>query len=109
MNPLFLLYKQGLSFRDLSKLLPQLLPNLKSCFLVQAADSDYEESGDLFVGPVGTSDLSAYPCHSPKTAQEDDDPPDIQGSDITRYGESNLVAEPQKVKMEHEFCFLVFS
>lgn len=92
----------------MSKPLPQFLPNLKSCFLVQAADSDYEESGDLFVGPVGTSDLSAYPCHSPKTAQEDDDPPDIQGSDITRYGESNLVAEPQKVKMEHEFCFLVF-
>lgn len=76
---------------------------------MQAADSDYEESGDLFVGPVATSDLSAYPCHSPKTTQEGDDPPDIQGSDITRYGESNLVAEPQKVKMEHGFYFLVFS
>ncbi|XP_036309868.1 condensin complex subunit 2 isoform X3 [Pipistrellus kuhlii] len=63
----------------------------------RAADSDYEESDDLFVGPVATSDLSAYPCHSPKTTQEGDDPPDIQGSDITRYGESNLVAEPQKV------------
>lgn len=76
---------------------------------MQAADSDYEELGDLFVGPVVTSDLSAYPCHSPKTTQEDDDPPDNQGSDITRYGESNLVAEPQKVKMEHGFYFLVVS
>lgn len=75
---------------------------------MQAADSDYEESGDLFVGPNATSDLSAYPCHSPKTTQEDD-PPDTQGSDITRYGESNLVAEPQKVKMERGFYFLVFS
>lgn len=74
-------------------------PNDTSNFCpgLQAADSDYEESGDLFVGPVAASDLSTYPCHSPKTTQEGDDPPDTQGSDIIRYGESNLVAEPQKV------------
>lgn len=76
------------------------MPKLKGCFHAQDADSDDEESGDLFVGANGTSNLSAYPCHPPKTTQEDDDIPDVQGSDITRYGESNMVAEPQKVKME---------
>ncbi|XP_037022218.2 condensin complex subunit 2 isoform X1 [Artibeus jamaicensis] len=74
-------------------------PNDTSNFCpgLQAVDSDYEESGDLFDGPFGTSDLSAYPCHSPKTTQENDDSPDTRGSDITQYGESNLVAEPKKV------------
>ncbi|XP_036744376.2 condensin complex subunit 2 isoform X1 [Manis pentadactyla] len=67
------------------------------CPRLQAADSDYEESDDLFVGPVGTFDLSAYPCHPPKTTQDSDDVPEVQGLDITTYGESNLVAEPQKV------------
>lgn len=75
------------------------------CPGLQDADSDDEESGNLFVGAVGTSDLSAYPCHPPKTTQEDDDTPDVQGSDITSYGESNLVAEPQKVnKMEIHYA-----
>ncbi|XP_066123843.1 condensin complex subunit 2 isoform X1 [Saccopteryx bilineata] len=74
-------------------------PNDTSNFCpgLQAADSDYEESDDLLVGPVGTSHLSAYPCHSPNTTEENGDKPDVQGADITHYGESNLVAEPQKV------------
>ncbi|XP_053443351.1 condensin complex subunit 2 isoform X2 [Nycticebus coucang] len=58
-------------------------PNDTSNFCpgLQAAGSDYEESDDLFVGPT----------------QENDDNPEVQGLDITTYGESNLVAEPQKV------------
>ncbi|XP_052039487.1 condensin complex subunit 2 [Apodemus sylvaticus] len=64
------------------------------CPGLQAADSDYEESDDLFAGPVGTLDLES----DPKTTQENGDiPPESQGVDITTYGESNLVAEPQKV------------
>ncbi|XP_032267027.1 condensin complex subunit 2 [Phoca vitulina] len=72
-------------------------PNDTSNFCpgLQAADSDYEESDDLFVGPGGTFDLTS--CHPPKTAQENGDVPEVQGLDITTYGESNLVAEPQKV------------
>lgn len=73
---------------------------MKNCFLAQAADSDYEESDDLFVGPVGTFDLTS--CHPPKTTQENDDIPEVQGLDITTYGESNLVAEPQKVEVKAE-------
>ena len=69
--------------------------NLKSYFLAQAADSDYEESDDLFVGPAGTFDHSGHP---PTATQDNDDAPEVQGLDITTYGESNLVAEPQKVK-----------
>ncbi|XP_046924818.1 condensin complex subunit 2 isoform X1 [Lynx rufus] len=74
-------------------------PNDTSNFCpgLQAADSDYEESDDLFVGPVGTFDLTS--CHPPKTTQENDDIPEVQGLDITTYGESNLVAEPQKVEV----------
>uniref|UniRef100_A0A2K5XE72 Condensin complex subunit 2 n=1 Tax=Mandrillus leucophaeus TaxID=9568 RepID=A0A2K5XE72_MANLE len=74
-------------------------PNDTSNFCpgLQAADSDDEDSDDLFVGPVGNSDLSPYPCHPPKTAQQNGDTPEAQGLDITTYGESNLVAEPQKV------------
>ncbi|KAL0620335.1 Condensin complex subunit 2 [Plecturocebus cupreus] len=73
-------------------------PNDTSNFCpgLQAADSD-EESDDLFVGAVGNSDFSPYPCHSPKAAQQNGDTPETQGLDITTYGESNLVAEPQKV------------
>ncbi|GAB1286849.1 Condensin complex subunit 2 [Apodemus speciosus] len=64
------------------------------CPGLQAADSDYEESDDLFAGPVGTLDLES----DPKTTQENDHiSPESQGVDITTYGESNLVAEPQKV------------
>ncbi|XP_059263618.1 condensin complex subunit 2 [Mustela nigripes] len=72
-------------------------PNDTSNFCpgLQAADSDYEESDDLFVGPSGTFDLTS--CHPPKTAQENGDVPEVQGLDIITYGESNLVAEPQKV------------
>ncbi|XP_017715963.1 PREDICTED: condensin complex subunit 2 isoform X2 [Rhinopithecus bieti] len=74
-------------------------PNDTSNFCpgLQAADSDNEDSDDLFVGPVGNSDLSPSPCHPPKTAQQNGDTPEAQGLDITTYGESNLVAEPQKV------------
>lgn len=90
--------KYRVFFKDTSKPLRQLLPNLKNCFLAQAADSDYEESDDLFVGPGGTFDLTS--CHPPKTAQENGDVPEVQGLDITTYGESNLVAEPQKVKVK---------
>ncbi|XP_026335606.2 condensin complex subunit 2 isoform X1 [Ursus arctos] len=72
-------------------------PNDTSNFCpgLQAADSDYEESDDLFVGPAGTFDLTS--CQPPKTAQENGVVPEVQGLDITTYGESNLVAEPQKV------------
>ncbi|XP_006166621.1 condensin complex subunit 2 [Tupaia chinensis] len=72
-------------------------PNDTSNFCpgLQAADSDYEELDN--VEPVGSFDLTPYPCHSPKTTQENGDTPDVQGLDITTYGESNLVAEPQKV------------
>uniref|UniRef100_A0A8C0TV94 Condensin complex subunit 2 n=1 Tax=Canis lupus familiaris TaxID=9615 RepID=A0A8C0TV94_CANLF len=71
-------------------------PNDTSNFCpgLQAANSDYEELDDLFEGPAGTFDLTS--CHPPKTAQENGDVPEIQGLDITTYGESNLVAEPQK-------------
>ncbi|XP_073906324.1 condensin complex subunit 2 [Castor canadensis] len=74
-------------------------PNDTSNFCpgLQAADSDYEESDNLFVGPVETFDLTSDPCHSPKTAQENGDTPENQETDITTYGESNLVAEPHKV------------
>ncbi|XP_067560391.1 condensin complex subunit 2 isoform X1 [Pseudorca crassidens] len=68
----------------------------------QAADSDYEESDDLSVGPVGTFDHSGHP---PTTTQDNDDAPEVQGLDITTYGESNLVAEPQKVnKIEIQYA-----
>ncbi|XP_017654810.1 condensin complex subunit 2 [Nannospalax galili] len=74
-------------------------PNDTSNFCpgLQAVDSDYEESDDLFTGPVGTFDLTSDPCHTPKTAQENGHTPESQGLEITTYGESNLVAEPQKV------------
>ncbi|XP_008978310.3 condensin complex subunit 2 isoform X1 [Callithrix jacchus] len=74
-------------------------PNDTSNFCpgLQAADSDDDESDDLFVGALGNSGLSPYPCHSPKTAQQNGDTPETQGLDITTYGESNLIAEPQKV------------
>ncbi|KAM6179152.1 condensin complex subunit 2 isoform 1-T1 [Rhynchocyon petersi] len=74
-------------------------PNDTSNFCpgLQAADSDYEESEDLFVGPSGALDFTVYSCHPPKTTQGDNDAPEVQGLDITTYGESNLVAEPQKV------------
>nr|XP_058934468.1 condensin complex subunit 2 isoform X2 [Kogia breviceps] len=77
-------------------------PNDTSNFCpgLQAADSDYEESDDLFVGPVGTFDHSGHP---PTTTQDNDDAPEVR--DITTYGESNLVAEPQKVnKIEIQYA-----
>ena len=99
--------KYRVCFEGISKPLRQLLPNL-SCFLAQAADSDSEESDDLFVGPVGTLDLTPDPHHPPKTTQENDDLPEVQGLDITTYGESNLVAEPQKVKIKPRIIFCVY-
>ncbi|KAG8509675.1 Condensin complex subunit 2, partial [Galemys pyrenaicus] len=74
-------------------------PNDTSNFCpgLQAADSDDGESDDLFVSPVGNFDLTSNSCHPPTTTQEDDDAPEVQGLDITTYGESNLVTEPQKV------------
>ncbi|XP_006873590.1 PREDICTED: condensin complex subunit 2 [Chrysochloris asiatica] len=75
------------------------------CPGLQAADSDYEESDDLFVGPAGAFDLTPYPCHSPKSKQENNDAPESQGLEITTYRESNLVAEPQKVnKIEIQYA-----
>ncbi|KAL1787147.1 condensin complex subunit 2 [Sigmodon hispidus] len=74
-------------------------PNDTSNFCpgLKAADSDYEESDDLCSGPVGTFDLELDSC-MPKTAQENGHiSSENQGVDITTYGESNLVAEPQKV------------
>ena len=71
------------------------LPDLKSYFFAQAADSDYEESDDLFVGPAGTLDHSDHPSG---TTQVNGEASKVHGPDITTYGESNLVAEPQKVK-----------
>ncbi|XP_051039416.1 condensin complex subunit 2 isoform X2 [Phodopus roborovskii] len=62
------------------------------------ADSDDEESDELFSGPIGTFDLESDPCSTPKTAQENGHlSSESQGVDITTYGESNLVPEPQKV------------
>lgn len=64
------------------------------CPGLQAADSDYEETDDLFADPVGTLDLES----DPKTTQENGHiSPENQGVDITTYQELNLVAEPQKV------------
>ncbi|KAM6180265.1 condensin complex subunit 2 isoform 2-T2 [Erethizon dorsatum] len=73
-------------------------PNDTSNFCpgLQAADSDSEESDTLLAGPVGTFDLTSEPCHTPMTAQENGDTPEGHVN-ITTYGESNLVAEPQKV------------
>ncbi|XP_072807530.1 condensin complex subunit 2 isoform X4 [Vicugna pacos] len=82
-------------------------PNDTSNFCpgLQAADSDYEESDDLFVGPVGTSDLTPHSGQPPTTTQDNSDMPQVQGLDITTYGESNLVAEPQKVnKIEIQYA-----
>ncbi|XP_057599690.1 condensin complex subunit 2 isoform X2 [Hippopotamus amphibius kiboko] len=79
-------------------------PNDTSNFCpgLQAADSDYEESDDLSVGPVGTFDHSGHP---PTTTQDNNDAAEVQGLDITTYGESNLVAEPQKVnKIEIQYA-----
>ncbi|XP_040849436.1 condensin complex subunit 2 isoform X2 [Ochotona curzoniae] len=56
------------------------------CPGLQAGDSDYEESDDLFVGPTGSP-----------TAQENGDTPEGPQLDITTYGDANLLAEPQKV------------
>lgn len=68
---------------------------MKGCLLAQAADSDYEEADNLFTEPVGPLDLES----DPKTTQENGHIfPESQGVDITTYGESNLVAEPQKVR-----------
>ncbi|XP_031227661.1 condensin complex subunit 2 isoform X2 [Mastomys coucha] len=64
------------------------------CPGLEAADSDYEEADNLFTEPVGPLDLES----DPKTTQENGHIfPESQGVDITTYGESNLVAEPQKV------------
>lgn len=74
-----------------------------TCFLAQAADSDYEELGNLSAGPVGTLDFESDPCSMPKTAQENGHiSSESQGIDITTYGESNLVAEPQKVRQRQQ-------
>lgn len=76
-------------FKDVSKPFWKLVPNLKSCTFAQAGDSDYEESDDLFVGPTGSP-----------TAQENGDTPEGPQLDITTYGDANLLAEPQKVRMK---------
>ncbi|XP_052580044.1 condensin complex subunit 2 [Peromyscus californicus insignis] len=75
-------------------------PNDTSNFCpgLEAADSDYEESDDLFSEPVRTFDLESDPCCTQKNVQENGHiSSESQGADITTYGESNLVAEPQKV------------
>lgn len=77
-------------------------PNDTSNFCpgLQAADSDYEESDD-FVGPGGDLDLTAHP----QTTQENGHTPDGPRLDITTYGDSNLLAEPQKVnKIEIQYA-----
>ncbi|XP_008057218.2 condensin complex subunit 2 [Carlito syrichta] len=82
-------------------------PNDTSNFCpgLQAADSDYEELDDLFVGPGGNFDLTSNPCHQSPTTQQNGDTPNVQGLDITTYGELNLVAEPQKVnKIEIQYA-----
>ncbi|OWK10813.1 NCAPH [Cervus elaphus hippelaphus] len=79
-------------------------PNDTSNFCpgLQAADSDYEESDDLFVGPAGTLDHSDHPS---ATTQGNGEASKVHGPDITTYGESNLVAEPQKVnKIEIQYA-----
>lgn len=78
-------------------------PNSRPCFLAQAGDSDDEEPNDLFAGSVGTFDLESDPCSTPKTSQENGHiSSENQGVDITTYGESNLVAEPQKVRKRQQ-------
>lgn len=77
-------------------------PNDTSNFCpgLQAADSDYEES-DNFVGPGGDFDLTAHP----QTTQENGHTPEGPRLDITTYGDSNLLAEPQKVnKIEIQYA-----
>ncbi|XP_013009926.2 condensin complex subunit 2 isoform X1 [Cavia porcellus] len=72
-------------------------PNDTSNFCpgLQAADSD-SESDNLLTEPAGTFDLTSEPCHTPLTAHKNGGTPEDH-KDITTYGESNLVAEPQKV------------
>ncbi|KAB0342327.1 hypothetical protein FD754_019253, partial [Muntiacus muntjak] len=79
-------------------------PNDTSNFCpgLQAADSDYEESDDLFVGPAGTLKHSDHPS---ATTQDNGEASEVHGPYITTYGESNLVAEPQKVnKIEIQYA-----
>ena len=79
-------------------------PNDTSNFCpgLQAADSDYEESNDLFVGPAGTLDHSDHPSG---TTQVNGEASKVHRPDITTYGESNLVAESQKVnKIEIQYA-----
>ncbi|XP_005891674.2 condensin complex subunit 2 isoform X2 [Bos mutus] len=79
-------------------------PNDTSNFCpgLQAADSDYEESDDLFEGPGGTLGHSDHP---PATTQDSNEASEAHGLDITTYRESNLVAEPQKVnKIEIQYA-----
>ncbi|XP_023573222.1 condensin complex subunit 2 [Octodon degus] len=73
-------------------------PNDTSNFCpgLQAADSDSQESDNLLTGQVGTFDLTSEPYSTPMTAEENGDSPEGH-INITSYGESNLVAEPQKV------------
>ncbi|KAF6270462.1 non-SMC condensin I complex subunit H [Rhinolophus ferrumequinum] len=82
-------------------------PNDTSNFCpgLQAADSDCEESDDLFMGPDGISGLTACPSGSPQVTQETNGIPHVQGTDVTSYKESDLVAEPHKVnKMEIHYA-----
>lgn len=91
--------QHGVCLRGVLKPLWQLLPDW-SCPLAQAADSDYEES-DNFVGPGGDFDLTAHP----QTTQENGHTPEGPRLDITTYGDSNLLAEPQKVnKIEIQYA-----
>lgn len=91
--------QHGVCLRGVLKPLWQLLRDW-SCSLAQAADSDYEESDD-FVGPGGDLDLTAHP----QTTQENGHTPDGPRLDITTYGDSNLLAEPQKVnKIEIQYA-----
>lgn len=50
------------------------------------------------MGPDGVSELAACPSGSPQATQENNDTPLVRGEDVTSYKESDLVAEPHKVR-----------
>lgn len=80
------------------KLLICLLASLP-VFSVQDADSDNDDPVD-FVGQDGMFEMTAHPAGG--AGQDIELNRGTEGLNITTYGESNLVTEPQKVSWGRE-------